>query len=130
MILGSQFFSALVLLFGAAVLAYTTFSFAHVKITDADMEELDRMRSEGLLPATPDTIADFQLLRKKISDIAPAVYLRQEAWLYSYFYLLRAARWARPSAWLDRELHRLHAHQAHHYRVALTRLHALQYPTV
>ncbi|MGH9393870.1 MAG: hypothetical protein ACRD1E_06845 [Terriglobales bacterium] len=130
MIFGSQFFSVLVLVFAAAVLAYTTFSFAHVKITDADMEELDRLRAEGLLPASADTVADFKFLRKKISDIAPAVYLRQELWLHLYFYVLRVSRWFRPSAWLDRELHRLHAHQAHHYRVALVRLHALQYPEV
>src|SRR6185437_16511779 len=42
-IVGSEVFAVVVLRCGLAVLAYTTFSFAHVKITDADMEELDRL---------------------------------------------------------------------------------------
>ncbi len=129
MVDGSLFLSILVLVIGFSVLAYTTFAFAHVRITDSDMTELDRLRREGVLPESSHLVEDFKLIHAKLAEIAPAVYLRQEVWLQMYFHLLRLARWMRPaSAGLERELLRLSAYQAGHYRTALTRLEALKNP--
>lgn len=134
MVGGSAFVSVLILLISFSVLAYAILAFAHVRITDADMSELERLRMEGVLPSEPQLVDDFRLIHAKLGEIAPAVYLRQEFWLQIYFYLLRVARWTRRdaagTAMLDRELLRLSAYQAHHYRVALTRLQALRNPSL
>jgi hypothetical protein len=131
MVGGSPWVSVSILVFAFAVLAYTLFSFAHVRITDADMAELDRLRREGVLPSEPRLVEDFRLLHAKLSTIAPAVCLRQELWLQVYFHLLRMGRRLRPdSGWLERELWRLSAHQAHHYRVAMNRLELLRNPNL
>jgi len=134
MVGGSLFLSILVLLMSFSVLAYAILAFAHVRITDADMSELERLRQEGVLPTDARLVEDFRLVHEKLSEIAPAVYLRQEFWLQIYFHLLRLGRWARRGTSLadvlDRELLRLSAYQAHHYRVALTRLDALRNPSL
>ncbi|HXE30340.1 MAG TPA: hypothetical protein VN515_00910 [Terriglobales bacterium] len=137
MIAGNFWLSLLVLIVSCIVLLYAVLAFAHVRITDGDMGELQRLRNDGELPAEPNIIADFQLVRAKLNDIAPAVCLRQELWLQLYFYLLRGAHWwqrrtARGSVIrggaLERELLRLSAYQAGHYRVALTRMDAIRNP--
>ncbi|MGH9480727.1 MAG: hypothetical protein ACRD1L_01435 [Terriglobales bacterium] len=134
MVGGSIFVSSLILAISFSVLAYAILAFAHVRITDADMSELERLRLEGVLPTEPRLVEDFRVIHAKLAEIAPAVYLRQEFWLQIYFYLIRFARWVRHdaagAAMLDRELLRLSAYQAHHYRVALTRLQALRNPSV
>lgn len=134
MVGGSMFVSILVLAISFSVLAYAVLAFAHVRITDADMSELERLRLEGVLPSEVHLVEDFRLVHAKLSEIAPAVYLRQEFWLQIYFHLLRMARWTRRGTamaeMLDRELLRLSAYQAQHYRVALTRLEALRHPAL
>lgn len=135
MVGGSQFTSILVLVISSSVLLYAVLAFAHVRIIDADMSELERLRLEGILPTQPRLIEDFRLIHRQLQDIAPTVCLRQEFWLQLYFQLLRVVHWARPafatSSWacvLDRELLRLSAYQAHHYRTAITRLNAIRNP--
>lgn len=121
-------FSIIMLAVSAAVLGYATLAFAHVRVSDGDMAELERLRAEGFLPASGHAIADCQHIRARLREIAPAVCLRQEVWLALYFHLLRLARWCRATSVLDRELLRLAAYQAGHYRIALTRMDALRNP--
>lgn len=130
MVAGSLPISILTLVVAFAVLAYSIFSLAHVKVTDADMSELDRLHREGVLPERVRLVEDFQFIHAKVAHIAPAVYLRQEFWLQSYFQLVRFARWVHPSAGLDNELLRLNAFQARHYWVAMQRLEALRNPSL
>lgn len=139
MIDNSLFLSAVVLLISCLVLLYAVLAFAHVRITDGDMAELERLRKEGVLPAEARPIEDFQLIHAKLNEIAPAVCLRQELWLHLYFHILRLTCWwqlhserrtiLRAGA-LERELQRLNAYQAGHYRVAMQRLDALRNPTL
>ena len=136
MVGGNLFISLAILVTSGAVLLYAVLAFAHVRITDADMADLEQLRAQGLLPAEPHLIEDFQLVHRRLVEIAPAVCLRQEAWLQLYFHLLRVTRWLRPvlgsHAWLmerlDLEMLRLSAYQARHYRAATTRLDAIRNP--
>ncbi|MGH9486590.1 MAG: hypothetical protein ACRD04_03250 [Terriglobales bacterium] len=130
MVGGSMMYSIVLLVIAFGVLAYSIFSFAHVKVTEADMSELDRLRRDGVLPDQARLVEDFQYIHAKVAHVAPAVYLRQESWLLLYFQLVRLARWLRPGTGLDNELRRLNAFQAHHYWVAMQRLEALRSPTL
>jgi len=137
MVGGNLWMSIAVLVVSSALLLYATLAFAHVRITDADMSELERLRQEGVLPAHPRLVEDFRLVHVKLEEIAPAVCLRQEFWLQLYFHLLRLMRWVRgltaagrPAIALDREMMRLSAYQAGHYRVAITRLDAIRNPVL
>ncbi|MGH9476602.1 MAG: hypothetical protein ACRD1C_09735 [Terriglobales bacterium] len=130
MVDGSLTLSIITLALAFSVLAYSIFSLAHVKVTDADMTELDRLHREAVLPERVRLVEDFQFIHAKVAHIAPAVYLRQEFWLQSYFQLVRFARWVHPSSGLDHELLKLNAFQARHYWVAMQRLDALQNPSL
>ena len=136
MVGGSLFLSIGILGVSSAVLLYAVLAFAHVRITDADMTELERLRSEGLLPVETHLIEDFRLVHRQLEEIAPAVCLRQEFWLQLYFHLLRLMRWVEHLAVhdqagaFDRELMRLSAYQAAHFRVALNRIEAIRNPAL
>jgi len=130
MLFGSMALSILALVGGVVVLLYSVLSFAHVKVDSCDMEQLQRFRAEGLLPDAPSWVSDFATVRRKLAQIAPAVYFRQEPWLHFYFYTLRVVLWLRPHAqWYQRQLVQCNAYQATRYRLALEALHALQYPS-
>lgn len=115
-----------------AVLLYSLLAFAHVRVTDGDMAELERLRMEGVLPASADPVAEYHILRDKLAEVAPAVCMRQEFWLRLYYQLLRLSqpRQGRPDSLLRRELVRLNAYQATNYRMALTRLEAIRNPAL
>lgn len=136
MVGGNVLVSLGILLVSLTVLLYAVLAFAHVRITDADMTELERLRSEGLLPQDAQLIRDFRLVRRQLGEIAPAVCLRQEFWLQLYFQLLRIMRWTNHIAnhqqrgIFDRELLRLSAYQAAHFRVALARIEAIRNPVL
>lgn len=137
MVGGSLWMSITVLVVASALLLYATLAFAHVRITDADMSELERLRQEGVLPSQARLVEDFRLVHQKLDEIAPAVCLRQEFWLQLYFHLLRLIRWlhtvssgTQVAGALDREMLRLSAYQAGHYRVAITRLDAIRNPVL
>jgi hypothetical protein len=130
MVGGSLWLSITVLVLSSALLLYATLAFAHVRITDADMSELERLRREGVLPSEARLVEDFRAVHVRLQEIAPAVCLRQEFWLQLYFHLLRLMRWLHHTRAFDRELLRLSAYQAGHYRVAITRLDAIRNPII
>lgn len=116
-----------VLVVAALVLTYSVFQFAHARLLDADMAEIERLHAEGLLDQGTTSVQDFDAVCALLNDIAPAVYMRQEVWIRAYFMALRTCRLVlRSSAAIEKELARLTAYQAMHYRVARTRLAAIR----
>jgi hypothetical protein len=117
------FYSVLVLLTSLAGLTCGLFAFAHARLMSADLREIDRLHSEGLLRAGASLEEDYRELTYMVDTIAPAVYMRQEIWVKLYYVLLRTSKaFARYSDVLDREMQRLVAHQCGNYREACARL--------
>lgn len=115
------------------VVLYSLLAFAHVRVTDGDMRELERLRLEGVLPpvSESDPVAEYYVLKDKLLELAPAVCMRQEQWLKLYYHLLRALQRRKGhNSPLRRELIRLTAYQATHYRQALMRLEAVRNPAL
>lgn len=115
------------------VVLYSLLAFAHVRVTDGDMRELERLRLEGVLPpaSEADPVAEYYVLKDKLMELAPAVCMRQEQWLKLYYHLLRALQRRKDhNGPLRRELIRLTAYQATHYRQALMRLDAVRNPAL
>ncbi|MGH9519819.1 MAG: hypothetical protein ACRD2D_09210 [Terriglobales bacterium] len=118
------------------VVMYSLLAFAHVRVTDGDMRELDRLRLDGVLPPASDSdpVAEYYILKDKLMEVAPAVCMRQEQWLKLYYHLLRALqrRGGRKdhAGPLRRELIRLTAYQATNYRQALARMEAVRNPAL
>jgi hypothetical protein len=131
MIFGSEWASVGVLIFAVLGSSYAILAFAHVRIDNCDMKELARLRAEGVLPERVELIGDFVKIHRKLDEIAPAVYLRQEFWIQLYFQVLRLAHameWH--TGFVERELMKLSAYQANHYRTALIRMERLQNPAL
>jgi hypothetical protein len=131
LIFGSEWASVGVLIFAIFGVSYAILAFAHVRIDNCDMKELARLRAEGILPERAELIRDFLAIHRKLDEIAPAVYLRQEFWIQVYFQVLRLAHWMEWRAgFVERELTKLSAYQANHYRTALIRMERLQNPAL
>lgn len=119
--------SVAVLILSGVVLLYLLHAFAHARLLSADMAELDRLHQEGLLSDGNSIDQDYQTISYLLNTIAPAVYMRQEIWIRIYYRLLQMARLA--MAWssaIEREMLRLAAYQAAHYRQACARLSAIR----
>ncbi|MGH9467361.1 MAG: hypothetical protein ACRD1Y_08390 [Terriglobales bacterium] len=112
--------SVISLVFCFGILGYALYSFAHVQVNHANVEELNKLVEAGVLTDLDSgrLVANYKLVHARVEDLAPVICMRREFWLYSYFQLVRCARWLHPSSGLDRELLYLNAFQAHHYWVA------------
>ncbi|MGH9486827.1 MAG: hypothetical protein ACRD04_04470 [Terriglobales bacterium] len=122
----SMTLSVISLVISFSVLAYALYSFAHVQVNHANIEELNKLVEAGVLPNVDNgqLVANYKLIHAQIEELAPVICLRQELWLHSYFLLVRAARWVYPCPRLDHEMLYLNAFQARHYWVAQQRFEA------
>jgi hypothetical protein len=96
---------------------------AHARLLAADINEIESLRSRGLLASTGSLPQDFRTVSYLLSTVAPAVYMRQEHWVRMYFYMLRACNmFCSTCVCINAELRRLVAHQAARYSEACARL--------
>lgn len=116
-------YSIAILIISVVALVYCLYAFAHSRLLEADVLELERLHQEGLLPISNSLEQDFETVSYLLNAIAPTVYMRQELWVRLYFLCLRASRGLlASSARLEQEMKRLVAYQSGHYRNACARL--------